>query len=419
MHWVKHENQKEFSINGKVALLRRLLGLAVRVKRTEEEASELRAFSPDVSNVSAQTATPSRNPSVSQSITNGVQSFMSFFASSAKISPMSKRLATYKENDEEDEADGELPEHNDDEGIFFHLFFVLLNHHTYGIVIEDAHFCDEASWNVLYMMSHLLANAVVFMSLRSVHSKHGAASSTNKRTSNSHALPVPNIINRTVSSPSPNGGKIIQTGSRKFSAFGMGNAPPVVEEPDKHLTLSAFHGHVPLSCVKLLENPFVIRLELKPFTLAEVKHFLCKALQCNTLPEELISSVYQVSTGSPFWCKQIANFIAERGGELFIKTTTTVDDQKVNPLHVLIICRLDHMTVEQQSVIKHASIIGEQFHAVLLDKILPPALKAHLIETIAVLVNNGLLYSEYEDSDSYKFSNHLIHQIIYDLTPPR
>ena len=77
------------------------------------------------------------------------------------------------------------------------------------------------------------------------------------------------------------------------------------------------------------------------------------------------------------------------------------------------------MSIEQQAVIKHASIIGESFHAVLLEKILPPLLKDHLVDTIAVLVDNGLLYCEDESADEYLFSNTLIHDVIYGLTPPR
>ena len=282
-----------------------------------------------------------------------------------------------------EEADGELPVHTDDEGIFFHMLFVLLSGKAWAIVIEDAHHCDGSSWNVIYMLSHMLVNAVMLITLRSLHAhqlSHGPG---------------------WVSGVDPDAIQPVSSNSANFA-------------------WTNFHGNIPVACVYLLENVHTIHVLLKPFTLKEVKYFMCRALNCNTLPDELVDSIFQVSTGSPFWCKQIANFINERGRDLFIKTTISDDKStKTNPLHVLIICRLEAMSIEQQAVIKHASIIGEEFHAALLEKILPPLLKEHLIDTIAVLVNNGLLFSENENTDTYKFGNHLIHTIIYDLTPPR
>lgn len=291
-------------------------------------------------------------------------------------------------------------------------------------------------------MSHMLANSVIFIALRSLHASAGDHSK--RQTLLQHVAstlthsPIPSKhdggfkSDSGTSSPLPSG-KLTRNGmSLKQGVSSKGMHDTSIGAADKdHFAWSKAH-HVPTACVHLVEDTKdAVHLLLNPFTLNEVRNYMCKALNCKDLPEELVSSVYQVSTGSPYWCKQIANFISERGQDLFISTASTshpegdnsiaedsVDKPKVNPLHVLIICRLENMTVEQQAVIKHASIIGEEFHAALLERILPHQLKEHLIDTIAVLVNNCLLFSDNEDGDTYKFGNHLIHQIIYDLTPP-
>ena len=256
----------------------------------------------------------------------------------------------------------------------------------YGIVIEDAHYCDGSSWNVLYMMSHMLLNAVVFISIRSTHAKQTI------------------LTGFTCSSPL----------SPQLSARTALIGPKI----ETNLAWSSFQGSIPLVFRQLLKTPNVLHIELNPFTYKECCYYMKKSLKCNTLSDEFLQSVYQVSGGNPFWCKQIATFTVERGIDVFNQSTLKTNSSS-NPLHVLIVCRLEHMSVEQQSVIKHASIIGEEFSATLLSKILPSSLRSQLMEMITALVNYGLLYSENEESDTYKFVNQLIHKIIYDLTPPR
>jgi len=506
MHWDVHEGQAPLSDYAKLSVLKRLLGVAKKVSHSEKCARHTYGEGDDDDDDDELSKSFSSNPraKLKRSTPNARSGVMSYF--STKVAPeiqakkgkvsasptstflnsLSRKLsnAPVAAEIEDGEADAELPEHTDDEGIFFHMFFVLLNHSLYSLAIDDAHHCDESSWNVIYMMSHLLANSVIFVSLRSLHAHadHQDGKKTflqkvaDKKNSVIHALDSPAVDTGNSSKGSggfsdlPIAGTLSRKGSGKGGGFaaasatsskgGIRDVNSPVATKDQYAWNKAHH--VPAACIHLLKNQFCIHLVLNPFTLQEVRQYMCKALNAKDLPEDLIQSVYQVSTGSPYWCKQIASFISERGQELFITTTDTAVSEeilvgtgsaqtssktskegvavhgnkdggsssvtelgdgsgkpKVNPLHVLIICRLESMTVEQQAVIKHASIIGEAFHAALLDRILPQALKAHLIETIAVLVQNCLLFSDDEEGDTYKFGNHLIHQIIYDLTPPR
>ena len=73
------------------------------------------------------------------------------------------------------------------------------------------------------------------------------------------------------------------------------------------------------------------------------------------------------SAGSPFWCSTIAKFIQERGIEEF--THSMESDQK--GLNFLVICRLEQLISEHQSIAKYASIIGSEFTETMLLAILP------------------------------------------------
>jgi len=374
-----------------------------------------------------------------------------------RVLPEELEAASAAKYKDDDEADENLPTHSDNEGIIFHLLFVLLNEDLFAVVIDNAQYCDESSWNVLLMVSHLLANSVVMLALRAFHVGHTHSLETGA----GEGVALPSNMGSLGDEMNQQVGQSLTLKPQPAK----GTGPSAIDGVAKHnpLAWSDFHGNMPASCALLLANPFTVHLELKPFTLDEVRLYMLKTLDSHELvrdlQEELVVSVHEVSSGCPFWVRQIVTFINTRGEKIFLsdgdsdepppsvapqnakpapvqafsvknfltgssgKTTepspnTPVVKKKKNPLHQMIIVRLESMTPEEQTILKHASIIGENFNATLLSSVLPVSMQEHLSSSLPALVQVSLIFPDDADSDVYSFANHLIHKIIYDLTPP-
>jgi adenylate cyclase len=195
----------------------------------------------------------------------------------------------------------------------------------------------------------------------------------------------------------------------------------------------------------ILTQPYSEILELGGLDRDEVKEILKFTLKVDNVADELADLVVNVSSGNPFWCRSIATFIKDLGLEEFDKVTTTTgkdkdkerdkdkDKEKGNKgkakspndssemLKALIICRMEKLTTDDQMVLRHASIIGQEFTAKLLNAILPFRLRNKtVLETLGELVGHGFLLCLEESPDhKFAFQNPLIQSVIYSLTTPR
>ena len=78
---------------------------------------------------------------------------------------------------------------------------------------------------------------------------------------------------------------------------------------------------------------------------------------------------------------------------------------------------LEKLPQSHSTVLKLASIIGEEFSKELLEKIVPNELLKQLSSALQNLENQGLLATFYDGY--YSFSSSLIRKFVYDLIPPR
>ena len=85
---------------------------------------------------------------------------------------------------------------------------------------------------------------------------------------------------------------------------------------------------------------------------------------------------------------------------------------------MLVICRMEKLTTEQQVALKHAAIIGEEFSLELLISIIPAKLVPHVDTIISALLNSSFIEASLNHAEGFMFSNDTIRQIICDLTPP-
>jgi hypothetical protein len=90
-----------------------------------------------------------------------------------------------------------------------------------------------------------------------------------------------------------------------------------------------------------------------------------------------------------------------------------------NPLKQLVLAHFETLTTEFQVAIKHASIIGVEFHEFLLRDIVPPKVKATLAESLDKLVEKKFLQCLDPIDRTFSFPNQLLQTTIYELTPPR
>jgi hypothetical protein len=164
------------------------------------------------------------------------------------------------------------------------------------------------------------------------------------------------------------------------------------------------------------ENSVVI--EMSNLHENEVRDILLHKLKVDTISIDLVRLVLDVSSGNAFWCKTIASFIAERGVKALEKATE--HENRINSLKQLILLRMEKLDVDIQLILKHASIIGDEFSERMLKAVLPDKLKTNLGESTELLVEHGFLFciAEYPQF-IFGFQNNLIRQTVSELTPPR
>lgn len=280
---------------------------------------------------------------------------------------------------------------------FYKILCVLLKGEKVAIIIEDAHFCDELSWNELHLLLiGVELNAVVLLTMRSSTSTKAPPSSES-----------------TMSEHHRGGRKSVLISQKDIASLNSRD-PQEMDNTSRYglkLQTSAAYlsilGH---------ENSTVV--EMNSLNEAEVKDIVLHTLQVQDISIDLVKLVLDVSSGNAFWCKAIASFIKERGAQAFEKAAE--HESRVNSLKQLILLRMEKLDVDHQLVLKHASIIGDEFSEKMLQKVLPEKLWPKLAETMELLAEHGFILCIAESPQFiFGFQNDLIRQTVYELTPPR
>lgn len=302
---------------------------------------------------------------------------------------------------------------------FYKLITVLLKTtRTSAIVIEDAHFCDELSWNEL----HLLltggdVNLVVVITMRSnttVKATNGEPNVTGNGSANTtplHGTSTGTTRRQSVYSSTQGDYNGLTTPTTSNSNNGEGDVAS--KYGLKNNTSAAY--------LSILGHENSIVVEMTSLTLDEVKEILTQTLKVEEVSNNLVKLVQEVSSGNAYWCKAIANFIKERGIKEFEKTTALEgDSSRQNSLKQLILLRMEKLTVDAQLILKHASIIGDQFSQKMLQTIIHERLRSGLPHSLELLVEHGFItcIEEYPEI-VFEFENQFIRQTVFELTPPR
>lgn len=241
---------------------------------------------------------------------------------------------------------------------FYRLLAVLLRGQPTAIVIENAQFCDELSWNELYLM--LAGYELDISVLLTLKSKPETVRRTASHHSSDHSF----------SSPLFNASSISNTSNWVVPTAEMQTlqeiTDSVLEEMEK-VGLREFEaGMFP----SIFSHPNCKVVEMKGLTEDEVRSLLLQTLKIDTISNEIVRLVLDASSGNTYWVKNIANLIKDLGVHE-IERKIAPGTGGSSALKTLIHCRLDLLDAEARRIVKLASVVGFEF-------------TPHLLEVLAV-----------------------------------
>ena len=174
---------------------------------------------------------------------------------------------------------------------------------------------------------------------------------------------------------------------------------------------------------EITANPRCELVRLLSLNEDEVGDILIARVKNNvTITKELVKLVLEASSGNPYWCESIAQYINERGDQEFKEAMQSNQSGGVsNALSTLVVSKLSILKQEEQLIIKFASAIGEEFSEIVLDAVIPERFRLNLKTHINSLISFGFLKqrSDSSDKDILCFQNSRIKNIIYEMLPPR
>ena len=134
-----------------------------------------------------------------------------------------------------------------------------------------------------------------------------------------------------------------------------------------------------------------------------------------TADSELIEQLSARSQGNPFYVEELLNFLDDRGLDLR-KRNALANIALPDSLYSLILGRIDHLTEDQKTALKVASVIGRMFEVATLTGVYPPfAEREALGEDLAILAELELTVLEAPDPElAYLFKHVLTQEVAYE-----
>eukprot|EP00602_Paraphysomonas_sp_CaronLab_P003109 CAMPEP_0185038434 /NCGR_PEP_ID=MMETSP1103-20130426/34075_1 /TAXON_ID=36769 /ORGANISM="Paraphysomonas bandaiensis, Strain Caron Lab Isolate" /LENGTH=1145 /DNA_ID=CAMNT_0027576861 /DNA_START=129 /DNA_END=3566 /DNA_ORIENTATION=- len=299
------------------------------------------------------------------------------------------------------------------------------------IILEDAHYCDQLTWNTLHVMSNTLCAPLT-------------ALITARRVSIEEML-IPSLVQSTPREllTSPTHGGLSRGGSRlrKARGFRIRKTPVMIAVEALLSSGDADSKHANF------------RLVLTDITLEQTRRILELVLESSQITDSFVALVNEVSTRNPYWCKTIAEFVNLVGIENFMKSIescgalTTISDIRGSAsdddidsdefecedmgssnksrcpsnstyLRLLVTCMMDNLTITEQIVLKFSSVIGQRFAGILLYRILPDDTRSRSKHALNVLVKRRFIVRIPGDTPLYSFQNSYIREVVYSFMPP-
>jgi hypothetical protein len=236
--------------------------------------------------------------------------------------------------------------------IFFNIISACLKNAPLALIIENAHFCDELTWNALQLLLNgKNLDVSVLVTVKSNPVQRLRKQNTGTFSSYTNLLNLggsfaasqksPKLGGKLISGKSngKSGGdeqqKTVRITSPKADANDKKNSPQ--EKNSKHSNQSHFsigslasssgpppdanklifeHGLDYITCdsfKQILEHASCTVYEMKNLSEEEVRLLLLQKLKISSIADELVRTVFKVSSGNTYWCNMICQFIEEQG----------------------------------------------------------------------------------------------------------
>lgn len=295
------------------------------------------------------------------------------------------------------------------------------------IILENGHLCDELSWkciNALFNERSLQLLLAVTVLLKVSVSKRDSGilyKKDKRRGSNSSTKDVDELLGSVLSVRQFSGLSLAKSTSESDAVqddFSPTNGQPTPNSHRSRIT-RRLESELPNGCLGLMSRRFSDILELGGLNKDEIRDLLRVALSLDEVSDGLIQMVMDVSSGNPFWCNAIASFIKDRGYSELEEAHKKSEADSHSLQRMLVICRLDPLPVNQLIVLKHASIIGNDFSYKLLQSIVPPKVCKVLDQCTGDLVEQGFIQCIEEQPElRFCFTNQMFQATLYDLSLP-
>jgi hypothetical protein len=147
---------------------------------------------------------------------------------------------------------------------------------------------------------------------------------------------------------------------------------------------------------------------------------LYRSSETNTLANNLVRLLLDISDGNVFWNKAITSFAKEHGICKLEEELFKEDFSPKKSLKRLIKICFEKLPPEIQKVLRYFSVFGDQFSMNLFHAILPdsPKLK-ELEESFKNLIHRGFIHIKNPGQPSYGFCSSFVRNTIYEMMPVR
>ncbi|CAM9093070.1 unnamed protein product [Chrysoparadoxa australica] len=160
---------------------------------------------------------------------------------------------------------------------------------------------------------------------------------------------------------------------------------------------------------------------LGPFTKEEIHELCVVSLQGfeNDISTDVVDSIASLSGGNPYWCMETVTFIREHGLSYFQSKIGGDVDQNdkcalMDKLDTLVVCRFEQLLVEEQTLLRNASVVGLEFSIALIQ-----GLMSKFASRVEILIQSLVTKRFFQHSRNmyYSFRNATVHQLIYEMVP--
>jgi class 3 adenylate cyclase len=155
------------------------------------------------------------------------------------------------------------------------------------------------------------------------------------------------------------------------------------------------------------------RIDLKGLSKADTIAFVRKRLNQTSISDQLTHMVVETTEGNPFFIDEICNLLNQ--GNILFEAGATDGDHTIKlprALEATVQSRIDNLPMDDQLVLKLASVIGTTFKLDMLNSVTPQSLDVG--ESIDTLFRQQLLKSLPGHTGEASFRHQIIRDLVYD-----